>query len=71
MSRSQLWTASHDEICVICASVFQADGYVTVRRDDGNESGRVAIAVIGERWTEDLQLLLMAIWNLLAARAQA
>ena len=29
-----------------------------VRRDNGNENGRVAFAVIGERWAEDIQLLL-------------
>jgi ribonucleoside-diphosphate reductase alpha chain len=53
-----LWTASHDEIAAYLRSIFQADGYVTVRRDNGCESGRVAFAVIGERWTEDVQLLL-------------
>src|SRR6266545_3748265 len=54
----RLWTASHDEIAAYLQSVFQADGYVSVRRENGNESGHVAVAVIGERWTEDLQLLL-------------
>src|SRR5581483_5529938 len=39
-------------------SIFQADGYVTLRRQHGNENGRIAFAVIGERWTEDVQLLL-------------
>ncbi len=57
----QLWTASHDEICAYLRSIFQADGYVSVRRENGNESGRVAFAVIGERWTEDVQLLLNTI----------
>jgi ribonucleoside-diphosphate reductase alpha chain len=55
---SRLWTASHDEIGAYLRSVFQADGYVTVRRENGEESGRVGFAVISERWTEDLQLLL-------------
>jgi ribonucleoside-diphosphate reductase alpha chain len=55
----RLWTASHDEIGAYLQSVFQADGYVSVRRDNGYENARVAVAVIGERWTEDLQLLLM------------
>jgi ribonucleoside-diphosphate reductase alpha chain len=54
----RLWTASHDEITAYLLSVFHADGYVTVRRDAGNENGRVAVAVIGERWAEDIQLLL-------------
>ncbi|HEY2656410.1 MAG TPA: LAGLIDADG family homing endonuclease, partial [Solirubrobacteraceae bacterium] len=55
---TRLWTASHDEISAYLQSVFQADGYVSVRGDNGYENGRVAVAVIGERWTEDLQLLL-------------
>jgi ribonucleoside-diphosphate reductase alpha chain len=55
---SRLWTASHDEIAAYLRSVFQADGYASVRRDAGCESGRVGFAVIGERWTEDIQLLL-------------
>jgi len=54
----QLWTASHEEISAYLRSLFQADGFVTVRRDRGQESGRVAFAVIGERWTEDVQNLL-------------
>ena len=55
---SQLWTASHEEIAAYLRSIFQADGYVTVRRENGCEHGRVAFAVIGERWTEDVQNLL-------------
>jgi adenosylcobalamin-dependent ribonucleoside-diphosphate reductase len=54
----RLWTASHDEIVAYLRSLFQADGYVTVRRDNGYENGRVAFAVIGEQWAEDVQLLL-------------
>ena len=57
---AQLWTGSHEQISAYLRSLFQADGFVTVRRDDvrGQESGRVAFAVIGERWVEDLQNLL-------------
>jgi len=54
----QLWTASRDEISAYLRSVFQADGYISVRRESGFESGRVAFAVISERWAEDVQLLL-------------
>jgi len=54
----RLFTASHDEIAAYLRSLFQADGYVSVRRDGGYENARVAFAVIGERWTEDVQLLL-------------
>ncbi len=58
---SLLWTASHDEVAAYLRSVFQADGYVTVRRERGQESGRIGFAVIGELWTEDIQLLLNTI----------
>jgi ribonucleotide reductase alpha subunit len=58
---SQLWTASRDEISAYLQSVFQADGDVSIRREQGYESARAAVAVIGERWTEDLQLLLMVL----------
>ena len=54
----QLWTASHEEIAAYLRSVFQADGWVSVRRENGCESARVGFAVIGERWTEDIQILL-------------
>jgi len=39
-------------------SLFQADGYVSVRRHGDYENARIGFAVIGERWTEDVQLLL-------------
>jgi ribonucleoside-diphosphate reductase alpha chain len=55
---ARLWTASHDEIAAYLRSIFQADGYVSVRRENGNEQARIALAVISERWTEDVQLLL-------------
>jgi ribonucleoside-diphosphate reductase alpha chain len=55
---SRLWTSSYAEITAYLQSIFQADGYVTVRRENGNEQGRIAFAVIGERWAEDVQILL-------------
>jgi len=57
----RLWTASRDAIAAYLRSVFQADGYVTVRRDRGEESGRIGFAVISERWTEDIQVLLTSL----------
>ena len=57
----RLWTASHDVITAYLLSIFQADGYVSVRRANDNESGRVAFAVISEKWAEDVQLLLNVI----------
>ena len=53
-----LWTASIDEITAYLRSIFQADGYVSVRRDNGYENARIGFAVIGEKWAEDVQLLL-------------
>jgi ribonucleoside-diphosphate reductase alpha chain len=53
-----LWTASHDVIAAYLRSIFQADGYATVQRDRHGESARVAFAVISEKWSEDVQLLL-------------
>jgi ribonucleoside-diphosphate reductase alpha chain len=58
---SRLFTASRDEIVAYLRSVFQADGYVSVRRDNGCESARVGFGVIGEQWTGDVQLLLNTI----------
>jgi ribonucleoside-diphosphate reductase alpha chain len=56
---SRLWTASYDEISAYLRSIFQADGYISVRRDHATGgSARIGFAVIGERWTEDVQLLL-------------
>jgi ribonucleoside-diphosphate reductase alpha chain len=55
---ARLFTASRDEIAAYLRSIFQADGYVSIRRDRGCENARVAFSVIGERWTEDVQLLL-------------
>ncbi|HKT45446.1 MAG TPA: vitamin B12-dependent ribonucleotide reductase [Gaiellaceae bacterium] len=55
---ARLWTASHEEITAYLASVFQADGYISVGREGGHENARVAFAVIGEQWAEDVQLLL-------------
>jgi len=53
-----LWTASHEEISAYLRSIFQADGYVTLNRERGCENARVGFSVIGERWTEDVQILL-------------
>jgi len=52
---ARLWNATNEAVAAYLRSVFQADGYVTVR----GGSGLVAVAVISERWTEDLQVLLL------------
>ncbi|HVL53731.1 MAG TPA: vitamin B12-dependent ribonucleotide reductase [Vitreimonas sp.] len=57
----RLWTASTDEVSAYLRSIFQADGYVTVRRSSQQEAARIAFAVIGERWAEDVQILLNSI----------
>jgi ribonucleoside-diphosphate reductase alpha chain len=55
----RLWTASHDVIAAYLRSIFQADGWVSLnRQDNGYENARVGFAVIGEQWVEDVQLLL-------------
>ena len=55
---TRLWEATRDEISAYLRSIFQADGYVSVRKEHGYENCRIGFAVIGERWTEDVQLLL-------------
>jgi ribonucleoside-diphosphate reductase alpha chain len=52
---ARLWNASNEAVAAYLCSIFQADGYVTVQ----GGSGRVALAVISERWTEDIQVLLL------------
>jgi ribonucleotide reductase alpha subunit len=52
---TRLWTASNEAVAAYLRSVFQADGYVTVQ----GGSSRVAVGVISERWSEDLQVLLL------------
>jgi ribonucleoside-diphosphate reductase alpha chain len=54
----RLWSASTDEVAAYLQSIFQADGYVSLRREAGYENARVEFAVIGERWVEQVQLLL-------------
>ena len=51
----RLWSAPNEAVAAYLRSVFQADGYVTVQ----GGSGHVAVAVISERWMEDLQVLLL------------
>src|SRR6266704_987645 len=51
----RLWTASNEVVAAYLRSVFQADGYVTVQ----GGSSRVAVGVVSEAWTEDLQVLLL------------
>ncbi|MFL5792424.1 MAG: vitamin B12-dependent ribonucleotide reductase, partial [Actinomycetota bacterium] len=52
---ARLWNAPNEAVAAYLRSLFQADGYVTVQ----GGSGRVAFAVISERWTEDIQMLLL------------
>jgi ribonucleoside-diphosphate reductase alpha chain len=52
---ARLWNGSNESVAAYLRSIFQADGYVTVQ----GGSGRVAFAVISERWTEDIQVLLL------------
>jgi ribonucleoside-diphosphate reductase alpha chain len=54
----RLWTASREEISAYLRSVFQAHGDISIRDDNGTQSARIGFAVIGERWAEEIQLLL-------------
>ncbi|MGI8608311.1 MAG: LAGLIDADG family homing endonuclease [Candidatus Dormibacteria bacterium] len=57
---SRLWTAPQECVVAYLRSVFQSDGYVSLNTGDalGNQQGKVGFAVISEKWTEDIQLLL-------------
>ena len=57
----RLWSAPYDEVCAYLRSIFQADGYISRRRANGQESSRIGFAVIGEQWAEDVQLLLNSV----------
>jgi len=50
-----LWTASKEASRAYLRSVFQSDGFV----GRNNGSTRIGFAVISERWTEDVQNLLL------------
>ncbi|GAC1410155.1 MAG: hypothetical protein NVSMB57_03630 [Actinomycetota bacterium] len=52
-----LWTAGDEAVAAYLKSVFQSDGFCTVQ----GGSARVAMGVISERWTEDVQLLLFRV----------
>jgi intein/homing endonuclease len=53
----QLWTASHEEVVAYLRSIFQADGYVYAKIGR-HEAGSIGFAVIGEKWVEEVQILL-------------
>ena len=55
---ARLFTASHDEISAYLRSIFQANGRLSVRREGGCENTRVGLTAMGERFSEDIQLLL-------------
>ncbi|HZD02949.1 MAG TPA: LAGLIDADG family homing endonuclease [Actinomycetes bacterium] len=52
---SRLWTASNEAVAAYLRSVFQAGGEVNVQ----GGASRVAAAVTGGRWSEELQVLLL------------
>ncbi len=57
----RLWNVSNAEIAAYLKSVFQADGYVSVRTWGGYESATARLSVISERWPEEIQLLLLSL----------
>ncbi|HEX2026561.1 MAG TPA: LAGLIDADG family homing endonuclease [Nitriliruptorales bacterium] len=50
-----VWTAPTEVVVAYLRSVWQSEGFVTIR----GSTARLGFAVISERWTEDLQLLLL------------
>ena len=67
----RLYTASHDEIAAYLRSVFQADGYVSVRHSGGYESARVGVATISEPLERGRAAAAGHARDLLAAHPQA
>jgi len=53
---SRLWNAPNEVVAAYLRSVFQADGFISQR---GETVARIGLGVISERWTEDLQILLL------------
>jgi ribonucleoside-diphosphate reductase alpha chain len=53
---SRLWNAPNEVVAAYLRSVFQADGFINKR---GETVARIGLGVISERWTEDLQILLL------------
>jgi len=53
-----LWKSNPLVIAAYLKSVFQGEGYISIRKGKTDESGRVALATISERWMHDIQILL-------------
>lgn len=53
-----LWKNRPEVIASYLKSVFQGEGYVSVRHNKKDEAGRLAIATISKDWIHDIQILL-------------
>lgn len=53
-----LWKNRPEVIAAYLKSIFQGEGYVSVRRNKKDEAGRLAIATISKGWMHDIQILL-------------
>ncbi len=53
-----MWKSSPNVIVSYLRSVFQGEGYISIRKIRKEESGRLAIATISKDWMYDIQILL-------------
>ncbi|MDP3731222.1 MAG: vitamin B12-dependent ribonucleotide reductase [bacterium] len=53
-----MWKSSPKAIAAYLKSIFQGEGYVSVRKTKRDEAGRLAIATISQDWMHDIQILL-------------
>lgn len=53
-----IWRSKPEIIASYLKSVFQGEGYVSIRKAENYESGRLAIATISKNWIHDIQILL-------------
>ena len=56
-----LWKSGREAISAYLRSVFQAEGFVSIRKINGQEAGRLAIATISKNWMQDIQILLLGL----------
>ncbi|MBI2058040.1 MAG: hypothetical protein HYT63_03635, partial [Candidatus Yanofskybacteria bacterium] len=53
-----LWLSQPEVMAAYLKSVFQGEGYVSIRKNKEDESGKLAIATISRDWMYDIQILL-------------
>ncbi len=53
-----MWKIGPEAISAYLKSVFQCEGYVSIRKTKKDEAGRLAIATISKDWMQGIQILL-------------